>query len=173
MKTILAAIDFSKISDAVVAEAVDLARAVKGRLVVVTVMQRVVVVPPVNSGGYVSTMKAEEITAAAEKATVKRLAKVQARLQAARIGNEGVLLTGLPADQILARAKKHTADYIVMGSHGHTAVYELLVGSTTHGVLLRAQCPVVIVPAKRKPRRGTKPNRSKSTPATARASHAR
>jgi nucleotide-binding universal stress UspA family protein len=35
----------------------------------------------------------------------------------------------------------------VMGSHGHTALYDLLVGSTTHGVLMRAQCPVVIVPS--------------------------
>ena len=27
-------------------------------------------------------------------------------------------------------------------------LYDLLVGSTTHGVLLRAPCPVVIVPPK-------------------------
>ena len=27
------------------------------------------------------------------------------------------------------------------------ALYDLLVGSTTHGVLMRAKCPVVIVPA--------------------------
>jgi len=37
----------------------------------------------------------------------------------------------------------------VMGSHGHTALYDLLLGSTTHGVLFRAPCPVVIVPPKR------------------------
>jgi Zn-dependent M28 family amino/carboxypeptidase len=44
-------------------------------------------------------------------------------------------------------AEKHDADFIVMGSHGHTAFYDLLVGSTTHGVLMRSKCPVVIVPA--------------------------
>jgi nucleotide-binding universal stress UspA family protein len=37
-----------------------------------------------------------------------------------------------------------------MGSHGHTAFYDLLVGSTTHGVLMRANCPVVIVPPEKK-----------------------
>jgi len=36
---------------------------------------------------------------------------------------------------------------IVMGSHGHGALYELLVGSITQGVLKAAKCPVVVVPA--------------------------
>jgi nucleotide-binding universal stress UspA family protein len=48
---------------------------------------------------------------------------------------------------ILDHAKQVSADYLVMGSHGHTALYDLLVGSTTHGVLLRAPCPVVITPS--------------------------
>jgi len=39
----------------------------------------------------------------------------------------------------------------VLGSHGHTAFYDLLVGSTTHGILLRAKCPVLIVPANKVP----------------------
>jgi nucleotide-binding universal stress UspA family protein len=47
----------------------------------------------------------------------------------------------------------------VMGSHGHTAFYDLLVGSTTHAVLKRAKCPVVIVPprAQPEPKRRAKP----------------
>lgn len=163
MKTILAAVDFSSISNAVLSEAVILARALKGRLVVVTVMQRVIVMPPVNGGGYISTMKAEEITAAAEKAATKRLARVRARLQAARIANQTIQLTGIAATKILAQAKEHAADYVVMGSHGHTAVYELLVGSTTHAVLLGAKCPVVIVPARKIPPHMTKRKRPKTT----------
>ena len=151
MKTIIAAVDFSRVTDAVIAEATALARAVKSRVVVVSVMQRVVFVPPPNSGGYVPTTKtAEEITAAAEKTTARRLASIRARLQRARIGSQTIQLAGVPATEILAQARKHAADYIVMGSHGHTAVYELLVGSTTHGVLIRAKCPLVIVPAKKK-----------------------
>jgi len=30
-----------------------------------------------------------------------------------------------------------------MGTHGHGAIYDLLVGSTTHGVLEKAPCPVL------------------------------
>ena len=56
---------------------------------------------------------------------------------------------GAPIQHIVRQAA--SADYVVMGSHGHTALYDLLVGSTTHGVLMRAKCPVVIVPAAAKP----------------------
>ena len=54
---------------------------------------------------------------------------------------------------IVEQAEKSRADYIVMGSHGHTAFYDLLVGSTTHGVLMRAKCPVLIVPAAKEKKR--------------------
>jgi len=37
----------------------------------------------------------------------------------------------------------------VMGSHGHGAVYNLLVGSVTAGVLKSAKCPVLVVPSKK------------------------
>jgi len=57
-----------------------------------------------------------------------------------------VQLTGAPAPLILAQAESEKADYIVMGSHGHTALYDLVVGSTTHQVLRKARCPVMIVP---------------------------
>ena len=36
-----------------------------------------------------------------------------------------------------------------MGSHGHGAIYELLVGSVTEGVLRKARCPVLVVPSER------------------------
>jgi nucleotide-binding universal stress UspA family protein len=57
-----------------------------------------------------------------------------------------VRLTGAPVARILDQAEQRAADYIVLGSHGHTAVYDLLVGSTAHGVLKKATCPVIIVP---------------------------
>ena len=39
-----------------------------------------------------------------------------------------------------------TADLIVMGSHGHGSVYNLLVGSVTEGVLKISKCPILLVP---------------------------
>jgi nucleotide-binding universal stress UspA family protein len=62
------------------------------------------------------------------------------------VKTESLQFNGAPIGLIVEQAKKLEADYIVMGSHGHSAFYDLLVGSTTHGVLKRAKCPVVIVP---------------------------
>ncbi len=146
VKAILTPIDFSDVSEAVVSEAATLARALGGRVVLLTVIQ-----PPVITNEYAPLMEnIAEITAAGEKAAAKRLAAIQDKLEAEKLPVEVIQLNGAPVPQIADQAKKLDADYIVMGSHGHTAFYDLLVGSTTHGVLLRATCPVVIVPAQTK-----------------------
>ena len=43
-----------------------------------------------------------------------------------------------------------------MGSHGHTALYDLLAGSTATGVIKRAPCPVVIMPPVKKKKKKSK-----------------
>jgi len=142
MKTILAAVDTSKVSELVVAEAANLARAAKGRVILVTVVQ-----PPVITSEYAPVMENfAEIVAAGEQAAARHLAKLQKRLELDGVSSQTVQLSGAPVANILAKAKEYKTDYIVLGSHGHTAFYDLLVGSTTHGVLLRAECPVVILP---------------------------
>lgn len=144
MKTILVAVDSSGVSDAVVAQALALARSANGRIVLLTVVQ-----PPVVTSEYAPMIENfEAITEAGKKAAEKRLLELKSELDAGGVATETLQLTGSPVAQILREAEAHGADYIVMGSHGHTALYDLLVGSTTHGVLLRAKCPVVIVPPK-------------------------
>jgi nucleotide-binding universal stress UspA family protein len=55
--------------------------------------------------------------------------------------------TGDVVGEILECARAVKADAIVMGRHGHGAMYNLLVGSVTEGVLKRASCPVFLVPS--------------------------
>jgi len=57
--------------------------------------------------------------------------------------------TGAVAEEILNPADVLKADLIVMGTHGHGAMYNLLVGSTTKGVLKRSARPVLLVPGHR------------------------
>jgi nucleotide-binding universal stress UspA family protein len=143
MKTILTPIDFSSVSDAVVMEAAALAKAVGGKVILLTIIQ-----PPVLVAEYAPLMNdLAELTATGEKNAERQLARLEARLSADNIVTEAVQLMGAPITLIVDKAEEFKADYIVMGSHGHTALYDLLVGSTTHGVLQRAQCPVVIVPS--------------------------
>ena len=53
---------------------------------------------------------------------------------------------GVVAEEILNQADTLNADLIVMGTHGHGAMYNLLVGSTTKGVLKHSTRPVLLVP---------------------------
>jgi nucleotide-binding universal stress UspA family protein len=57
--------------------------------------------------------------------------------------------TGAVAEEILNQADVLNADLIVMGTHGHGAMYNLLVGCATKGVLKHSTRPVLLVPARR------------------------
>jgi nucleotide-binding universal stress UspA family protein len=56
---------------------------------------------------------------------------------------------GAVAEEILSQADAINADLIVMGTHGHGAMYSLLVGSATKGVLKHSARPVLLVPRPR------------------------
>ena len=148
MKTILTPVDFSGITESVIAAAATLAREQHGRIVLLNIAQ-----PPVVTSEYAPYLEnLSEIVAVSERAAAKQLERLAERFTSEGLTVETQQQTGVPVTQILQQAQHLAADYIVLGSHGHTAFYDLLVGSTTHGVLLRASCPVVIVPAgKRKP----------------------
>ncbi len=72
------------------------------------------------------------------KPALKRLAK-------AGLTPTSHYLVGHPGEEISALATKQKADLIVMGSHGHSALRNLLVGSVTSNVLARCKTPLLIV----------------------------
>jgi nucleotide-binding universal stress UspA family protein len=78
----------------------------------------------------------------------QRLETMKDRLVAE--GRDAIAFTmkGSAVEKILLEARDQNAGFIVMGSHGHGALYELLIGSVTQGVMKSAHCPVVIVPSK-------------------------
>jgi nucleotide-binding universal stress UspA family protein len=49
------------------------------------------------------------------------------------------------ADTLVRLAKEYDSQAVVVGSHGHSPLGELLLGSTTRAVLKHAECPVVVV----------------------------
>jgi len=57
--------------------------------------------------------------------------------------------TGAVAEEILNQADVLQADLIVMVTHGHGAMYNLLVGRATKGVFKDSRRPVLLVPAHR------------------------
>jgi nucleotide-binding universal stress UspA family protein len=51
------------------------------------------------------------------------------------------------ADTLIRLARERDAQTVVVGTHGHGRLSELLLGSTTRSVIERAPCPVVVVRA--------------------------
>ena len=59
------------------------------------------------------------------------------------------VVEGKPAQVILNEARRVNADVIVLGSHGHSALGEMLIGSVAHTVTMKSPVPVLLVPVKR------------------------
>jgi len=55
-------------------------------------------------------------------------------------------LAGSPGKMLSSLAKSKEFDLIVMGSHGHSDIAGLFLGSVTHKVLNTIYCPVLVVP---------------------------
>lgn len=63
----------------------------------------------------------------------------------ATIMDEIIIKKGTPEDQILQQAEERNCDLIVMGSHGHSAIAEAVIGNTARKVLRRSKIPVLAV----------------------------
>lgn len=147
MKTILVPVDFSAVTAEVTRTACQFAKMTDSRLVLLHVIQVPVVIEPYGIGAEAMV---EALTASEKLATKKLRGLVrQCRQQVKTV--QTIQETGHPVAVILAKLAELKADYIVIGSHGHGAVYDLLIGGTTQGVLRRAHCPVIIVPDRPKP----------------------
>ncbi len=99
------------------------------------------------SGVSVGMPEALEQTIPLNEEQQARLAEWQREI--ARAGVKGTLHepTGAVLDEILKLADTVNADLVVMGTHGHGAMYNLLVRSVTEGVLKQGACPVLLVPS--------------------------
>jgi nucleotide-binding universal stress UspA family protein len=75
------------------------------------------------------------------------LADAVSRCSGASVTPVTEMVHDTPVPAILATAKKHACDLIVMGTHGRTGVARLFLGSTTEGVLRAADAPVLTVRA--------------------------
>ena len=55
------------------------------------------------------------------------------------------IIEGDPAEEIIELAKGKNIDLILIGSRGLSGIKEFFLGSVSHGVAQRAECPVLIV----------------------------
>jgi nucleotide-binding universal stress UspA family protein len=144
MKTLLVSVDFSSASRSVVDAASGLAKSTEARVILHHSLQ-----PPIVTTEYgIGIAMMQETLAIAEKGARHQLEHIEDEFTALGIEADSVLTEGAASPHIVDLARKRKADLIVLGSHGHTALYDLIVGSTTNAVLRKAPCPVMIVSAR-------------------------
>jgi nucleotide-binding universal stress UspA family protein len=142
MKNILVPVDFSEITDSVVATARALAQAFSAKLWLLHVAA-----PDPDFVGYeAGPQSVRDQLAGRLRAEHRRLQEEAARLRDGGIEAAALLIQGPTVEKILTEADRIGADLIVLGSHGHGAVYRSLLGSVSESVLRKTACPITIVP---------------------------
>ena len=143
MEKVLVPIDFSDHTPAVLRAASELASALNAKLWLVHIAD-----PEPDFVGYDAGPEGVRDRVAEHLREEHR--DLQARAETLRergIDARALLVQGPTVEVILREAEKLGAELIVLGSHGHGAVFRALLGSTSEGVLHKAQVPVLIVPA--------------------------
>jgi nucleotide-binding universal stress UspA family protein len=139
---VLLGIDDSSFSDAVVqAIAKQLKREATEILVLHVMEPTVAEAVPEMSAGYAPELEDEKQPA---QVMVRRIAD---KLRAAGFKAETSVEIGDPEVRILEVAATWSADLIVVGSHAHTGIRDLLLGSVSESVARHAKCSVEIVRA--------------------------
>jgi len=139
---ILVAIDLSPASGKVVAAAGRVAKLTGAKIYILHAAE-----PEPDFVGYdagpevVRTQVANEYRR--EHRDVQALAD---RLRADGLDATALLIQGPTVETALREADHLDAELIVVGTHGHSAVYDVLIGSYSAGIIRKSKRPVLVVP---------------------------
>ena len=134
--------DFSAASLAAFVKAVEMAKANRAELTIVHVLSPVM---PVPGDGYISPKVYDEIAASTRAWAGRQLDRLLKKGRAAGARVQGVLLEGVPHEQIVRFARSRRAAVVVMGTHGRSGLAKLFLGSVAGRVVTAAPCPVLTV----------------------------
>lgn len=158
MKQLLAAVDLSAATTAVIDQAAKLSKALDTKLWVLHVAT-----DEAQAMAYEATQftdytpgftampgdvqLARDISAEEIKREHSELLNISAGLRNQGVEAQAILLKGQPADLILKKAEELNADIIILGSHNHGLLHKALLGSVSETVVRQAPCNVLMVPA--------------------------
>lgn len=138
---IVYATDFTEGSEAAGRYAVEMAKCSGAKLIVLNVVFDIAR----TAGWNISHIDTDTLYEAMETAARKDLDREVAVLKAEYPDVEGVIIRGLPDDDLIKYAVDHGAGMIVIGTHGRHGIDRLLYGSTASKVVSNSPCPVLTV----------------------------
>lgn len=142
MKNILLPLDFSGASSQILTQAQTFAKAIGAKLWLL----HVAAPDPAFVGYEAGPQTVRDQRAETLKDEHKQLQDWAEASTNLGVESEALLVQGETGATILEEAKKLNADMIVIGSHGHGALYNILVGSTCQTVLKSSELPVLVIP---------------------------
>jgi nucleotide-binding universal stress UspA family protein len=143
---ILTAVDFSDPTDMILRVTSKLAKRLEARVWLLHVAEPEPDFVGYNTGpdvvrGQVANEYREEHRA---------IQKLADSLREAGVDATALLIQGPTVETTLKQSRKLDVDLIVVGSHGHSAIYDVLVGSYSAGILRKSDVPVMVVPTRSK-----------------------
>ncbi|NMW17885.1 MAG: universal stress protein [Chlorobiaceae bacterium] len=149
---LLVAIDFSELAKKIIAEAEKLAKNLKAKVFLLHVIpppSPIIDVPPDVEALLPpeELFKKESLPPPFDLPESVKLIKIAQLLQESGIDTAVIVAQNDEVTAIIDESKKNGVDLIMLGSHGHGALFHLIIGSVSEGVIRRATCPVIIVPS--------------------------
>lgn len=143
MNSILAAVDFSPVTNRVVAFAAKLAKVSRARLYLLHVAS-----PEPDFVGYdVGPETEREAVAERFRQEHRDLQELATQVREHGVEATALLVQGATVEKLLAEADRLDSAHIVVGTHGRGAVGRMLLGSVSEGVVRHATTPVTVIPA--------------------------
>jgi manganese transport protein len=131
------AVELEGRDDAVLAQAVAVARANGARLLAIHVVE-----------GFGADFHGAAAADQESRRDRERIAELASHLRADGLETEGILGYGKPADELIRLAYDKELDLLVVGTHGHGFLADLALGQTVAPVLHRLTIPVLVVPSR-------------------------
>ncbi len=140
---IMALIDFSEVTNPVVKRAGELAGFYEAKCWLIHVSD-----PDPDFVGYeIGPQYVRDHKAAELQEEHSKLQNYKREVEQKGVDCEALLIQGQIHPTITGELKKLNIDLVVLGSHGHSELYDLLVGSVCRHVLKHHDIPMVIIPS--------------------------
>jgi nucleotide-binding universal stress UspA family protein len=146
MKKIIAAIDFSNATSAVLPAATEIAKAFGAELHLLHVIEP----EPTYTAYGLSPSEfpaIHEFHMESRKRAQKALDDVAAGISTPQFKPTAHLADGSPLLELEAKIKEIGADLVILGSHGHSVIASLILGSVAEGMVRKAIVPTLVIPS--------------------------
>lgn len=146
IKRVVVPIDFSDYSKSALKYAVSFCKHFNAKIILVYVVEPVIYPPDFSMGQIAMPNVAIDM----DKRANEELEKLAKKEIPSDLEVTTKIRTGKPFVEIIETAADEDADMIIIATHGHSGVEQILFGSTAEKVVRKAPCPVLTIrmPAK-------------------------